>query len=601
MSARAAAWLVLAVAAALRFAHVLTIGDYPLFDVLPLDSESYDAWARAIAHGEWTRGAPFYQAPLYAYFLAMLHAITGGDLLVPRLANAAMGVATVALVMRTSRKVFGAWPGVIAGALCAVHATFLFEEGKVMKTPLGVLLITATLAALLEARGADARARRWAVAAGLLGGMAALVRENFLLFVAAVVVGKFARRERAAAALVALGAAVALLPSTVHNFAMSGELLPITSQAGQNFFTGVHPGNPYGGYLVPDFVRRSPRFEETDFAAEAERRAGRELTPGEVSRYWMRAGLRAVGASPVRFARLFVTKLGLLYHDHEIPDDEDIRFFRQWAPVLRLPLPGFGWIAVPGLVGLAMALARRRREAAELALFVVMYSVSVALFFVFSRYRLPLVAPLAVFAGHAIHAAVRALRRRDWRPLSAGVVCALFAAAIVFRPLDAPASLENSHLSAGIAYEVKGEPEEAWVQYRAGLALAPDHPKLLRRAAGLRFERDVAAGLPPSAETLDLLERAVATNPGDIGLRSRYGASLAVTGSPEKALAQFRAVITNGAEPPGIHVNIALALEQLGRFDEAREEARLAVERAPDDAAAAELARRLGVGRGSGR
>ena len=83
MSARGAAWLVLAVAAALRFTHVLTIGNYPLFDVLPLDSESYDRWAQAIAHGQWMRGRPFYQAPLYAYFLGMLHAFTGGDHLEP--------------------------------------------------------------------------------------------------------------------------------------------------------------------------------------------------------------------------------------------------------------------------------------------------------------------------------------------------------------------------------------------------------------------------------------------------------------------------------------------------------------------------------------
>ena len=41
------------------------------------------------------------------------------------------------------------------------------------------------------------------------------------------------------------------------------------------------------------------------------------------------------------------TAVVLLFHDHEIPDDEDIRFLRRWAPVLRLPPPSAApsWVA----------------------------------------------------------------------------------------------------------------------------------------------------------------------------------------------------------------------------------------------------------------
>ena len=62
-ASRLTAGVILAVALALRVVHVLTIREYPLFDVLPLDSESYDTWARRIASGELLRGRPFYQAP----------------------------------------------------------------------------------------------------------------------------------------------------------------------------------------------------------------------------------------------------------------------------------------------------------------------------------------------------------------------------------------------------------------------------------------------------------------------------------------------------------------------------------------------------------
>jgi 4-amino-4-deoxy-L-arabinose transferase-like glycosyltransferase len=599
-----AAWIILAAALALRLAHVLTIRDYPLFDVLPLDSESYDTWARAIAAGEWARGRPFYQAPLYAYVLALLHAVTGGDLLAPRLLNAALGTANVALVLRLGRLTFGRTAGLIAGALCAVHGTFLFEEGKVMKTTLGVTLATATLLLLVEARRRSSGespaqagvAGGWWLAAGILGAATALVRENFLLFVAAAVVWTAWRLRRAGprpALLLAAGAALGLLPSTIHNFAYDHEILPITSQAGQNLYTGVHAGNPHGGYLVPDYVRRSPRFEETDFAAEAERRTGRGMTPGEVSRYWLGRAIGELRGDPPRLPVLFARKLGLLYNDFEIPDDEDLRFFRRYAPVLRLPLPGFGVIAALGLAGM-LAAAWRRAAPPELVLFVGTYSVSVALFFVFSRYRLPLVAPLAVFAGFALHEGWRAVRADRWRPLAVGAALVVLLAALLYRPLDVSYTFANSHLSMGIAYEVKGMPGEAIAEYRKGLELEPDNAKLLRRAARIASDR-ATAGSDPSA-ALDLTARAVAANPADAELRFRHGVLLGAAGRAAEAAAEFEGVLALGEEPPGIHANLAIAYDLAGRPADAAAQARIALERSPGDEAMREILDRAGEG-----
>jgi 4-amino-4-deoxy-L-arabinose transferase-like glycosyltransferase len=592
------AWAVLTSALVLRIAHVLTIRDYPLFDVLTLDSESYDTWAREIAAGQWARGRPFYQAPLYAYFLAGLHTVSGGSLLIPRLANALLGTVTVALVWRIGRREFGAVAGVLAAALCAFHGTFLFEEGKVMKTTLGVTLGTTCLFLLGEARVRWARGRGggagWWIAAGLVGASAALVRENYLLFVTAVIAlaAWGSRRGGFRPALwLAAGVAAALVPSALHNFRYDHELLPITSQAGQNFYTGVHPGNPHGGYLVPDWVRRSPRFEEIDFAAEAERRAGHPLTPGRVSRMWFREGVRILADQPSLLPNLFVRKLGLLFHDFEIPDDEDIRFFRRYAPILRLPGPGFGVLAMLGLTGLAVAVARRRAPP-ELVLFVAVYSASVALFFVFSRYRLPLVAPLAVFGGYALHEATTALRNRDRRAIAAGAIGLALTGAVVFRPFDAAYSFANSHLSIGIAWEVRGEEPRALAEYRQGLALEPENAKLLRRAA--RIASELAVRGTAEADLVELLRRATAANPADAELPFRLGTHLGAEGRMEEAETAFREVLARGARPPGIHANLALALERLGRATEAREQAVLGLEQDPRDPVLLALLERLG-------
>jgi len=578
-------------ALALRVAHVLTIRGYPLFDVLPLDSDTYDQWAREIARGNLVRGAPFYQAPLYAYFLGAMHAVTRGDLFLPRLANAVFGAIQVALVIRLGSTLFDRKVGLLAGCIAALFAPFLFEEGKVMKTALGLVLSTGTLVLLAEARRRK-NPIRTLFAAGLTGGAAALVRENFALVVMVFVV-VIAWRERngpwkgRAAAALFVGCVLAILPCTVHNFFASGEIIPLTSQAGQNFYTGNYAGNPYGGYLVPDFVRRNPRFEESDFAAEAKRRLGWELKPGEVSHYWFRQGLCEIRQDPLRFVRGIATKLGLLMNNFEIPDDEDMRFFKRYAPILRLPLLTFGPVAILGLVGFFVH-AIRRTLPYEIAVFVVSYAFSVALFFVFARYRLPLVAPFAVLAADRVLAIVRAARAHGWKTLGAQAAGCAAAALLVFRPIDEGTTFANSHLSVGMAMELHGQPEQALAEYQKGLALEPDHAKLLRRAARLIATHDPAAD-----ETLNLLQRAHDADPTNVEIAFRLATAHAARGEREPALRLFEGIAARGNDTDGLYANLAILYEQMGRKEDAAHAAQRALEATPEDAEMQALLRRV--------
>jgi hypothetical protein len=78
------AWLVVAVALALRVAHVWQIRSSPFFDVLLGDARGYDAWAQRLAGGDWLGDGVFYQAPLHPRFLGTLDAIAWRDLLLIR-------------------------------------------------------------------------------------------------------------------------------------------------------------------------------------------------------------------------------------------------------------------------------------------------------------------------------------------------------------------------------------------------------------------------------------------------------------------------------------------------------------------------------------
>ena len=69
------ALVIFAAALSVRLAHLWSMRRSPFVQVLLGDAQAYDTWARQIASGDWVGHDVFYQAPLYAYFLAAIYAI----------------------------------------------------------------------------------------------------------------------------------------------------------------------------------------------------------------------------------------------------------------------------------------------------------------------------------------------------------------------------------------------------------------------------------------------------------------------------------------------------------------------------------------------
>ena len=113
----------------MRLAHVWQIRRAPFFTALMGDSRSYDEWARRIAGGEWIGRDVFYQAPLYPYFLGVVYAIFGRDLLAVRLIQALIGSASCVLLALACRRLFGDAAGAAAGLLLALWAPAIFFDG----------------------------------------------------------------------------------------------------------------------------------------------------------------------------------------------------------------------------------------------------------------------------------------------------------------------------------------------------------------------------------------------------------------------------------------------------------------------------------------
>jgi tetratricopeptide (TPR) repeat protein len=481
--------VILLLALALRLAYLSQVRSHPLFTVLTGDPAVYFAQARDVLSGRLVPDhAYFHSSPLYPFFLALVARLGGENLHAIRVVQSCIGTLSVCLVFVLTRLTLGRGSALIAGALAALYVPFIFFEAEVLEI---TIVIAAVLGSLTMLVLAIDRSRVWmAIAAGSLVGIAGLGKPNILLFAPAGAVWLFARwRERVErspaagksgggpgglagrllpAAVFFAAAGCVVLPATIHNYRVSGDLIPVSSNGGINFYIGNHTNSP-GVFQVPPDMRFDLRVAST---AAAERATGRALSAGEVSDFWFGQALDQIGRDPGRWAALMARKFVLFWNHYEIPNHYHLYFVRRFAPILRIPIGTFGVVAPLGLFGVVLALLRKERIGL-LALFGLVFMASVVPFFITGRYRLAIVPVLLAGAGYGANWMWRTLRQADWRRLAVGGACiAALAAGINVNTIEF--GFAQMHNSVGSILGSRGDMEAAVRQFEMAVEEDPD-------------------------------------------------------------------------------------------------------------------------------
>jgi len=410
---------VCALALALRTANLQQLHAHDPFFALPsVDARLYHEWARAIAAGDWLGREAFLNSPAYAYGLAAVYALVGPSLLVAKGLQALGGTLACALTWAVGRRVFA--PGVAVGgaAVLAVSQMPIFYEGTLVPAnalvPLGLLAVLGVLRALERPGGL-----RW-LAAGAAVGLAALVRPNLLLFGALcgawlpLALRRHPGRRRVAwLAAFAAGAALLVAPATLHNYAASRDFVPITYAGGLNLLFGNNP-DADGTFRVPRFFPRSamddPWEQRAVYRSVAERAEGRALRPSEISAVWTREALRFAREATGPWLRLMGRKAALSVNAFEPWNIRSLTITREFSWVLRLPLLEFGVLVPFAFLGVWLTAGRWRALAPLYALLATVFG-TMLVFFVLSRYRVPAIPVLALFAVAGVVEVARRARR----------------------------------------------------------------------------------------------------------------------------------------------------------------------------------------------
>ena len=428
--------ILLTVSLVVRLVYLQQISSNPYFHYPIIDAQTYDEMAMRIAAGEEPVPAPFFQPPLYPYFLGLLYALFGRDLYLVRLVQMAMGAASVWLLYLLGGKLFDRRVGFAAALAFALYGTSLFYEGELLAPVLIVFLNLLLALAVIAVLEKPALPR--ALQAGILFGLSALAMSVILPLALIIPLyawlywrGKAGRpgigRCLALAAVFAAGLLLAIAPATWRNWRVGREFVPISTNAGINFYLST--GKDYERKVA---IR--PGYEWDELLNEPIRRGIHKA--GAQSAYFMNKALGLIAADPPGYARLLLGKLYLFANGNEIMRDQDIYAFRQYSSLLsllvwkkRLAFP-FGVLLPLALLGMALALRRRIPGTGWLLAFIMVHIVVLLAFFVTSRYRLNVLPFLVLFAAFGALGLWDILRQRRW--LQAILLLAVLSVLLLF-------------------------------------------------------------------------------------------------------------------------------------------------------------------------
>ena len=652
------ALVIFAVALAIRLVHVWQISRAPFFDMLMGDARGYDVWARQLAGGDWIGRDVFYQAPLYPYFLGVIYKLFGHSLLAVRIIQAIVGSASCALIGAAACRLVSRKAGLLAGFALALYAPAIFFDGLIQKSVLDVFFVCLALWVMSRITSPGFN-KDWLLLGLTMGGLA-LTRENAMVLVAVLGIWalagaasvdgtrspSFAARAGAAAALAA-GLAIVLAPVALRNYTVGGGFYITTSQFGSNFYIGNN-SRADGTYASLRYGRGSPEFERVDATELAEHALGRSLTPGEVSTYWTTQTIAFITSQPGAWLKLLARKFLLLWNADEMLDTESQESYEEWStPLWLLSWIGHFGVLVPLAVMGIFATWPERRRFWVFYLMIAAYAASVIMFYVFARYRFPLVPFLILLASVGIEKVwglVRGQRsaepsamltrerestkresisvstRWGWGPSASAKKSAvvgltsLVVATVVFTnwPVLSKSTMQAvTENNLATAFQENGQLDEAVAHYKRSIEFQPDYaPAYNNMGVALRARGEIDQALASYEKALAvqpdypdahynmanaLLEKdepeaaaahfrtALKSIPGSVETLNNLGIALASQGKFDEAADQFRAALTADPGSAKANRNLGNALSQLGRSQEAMGYLRRAIELDPAD------------------
>jgi len=561
------------IALTIRVVYLNQLKASPLFipSEATIDEYLYHSWAQEIAFRDPIGTEAFWGLPLYPYFLGFLYFVFGPAIYLIKFIQCVMGGITCILIYVIGRKVFDQTVGVIAGLLYALYNAAIFYEGFLISAALAAVLNCYLLLLVLSFQEKPTYKR--SVAVGVLVGIASLATPSILLF--AVLLAVWLRRsvKYLAIALVCCIAVIGIV--TFRNYVVAKDFIPITAHNGITFYGGNNPG-ANGSFNLPLILGTDAMTIKTNAKAIAQKLARRPLKPSEVSAFWFAEGVKFIGRRPGAYLQLLFKKFLLFFNHREISDVSDMDFFKRFAGVLKLPLVNFGLLCAWGILGLLYSLRHISKKSIVLYLFLGSVVVSLMIYFVNTRYRLPAVPILAILAAYGLRTCYAFIRQRNIRQVALCVAGIGLFYGIGSVQLVRP-SLEVFYANLGAYYTNNKRYPEAMEEFAQGLKLNPDYVPLHVNLGLLYLNREMYG------EAIGEYKKAIALNADYPVARNNLAIAYKRMGLIDEATKEYQAAIALNPGYASPYYNLGILYAEIGKTPEAIEEFKKVLELTPQE------------------
>jgi tetratricopeptide (TPR) repeat protein len=398
------------------FRQALANNPLVLFPIV--DAEVYVNWARAIIeHGWIIWPTPINYTPAHPLLLAFFIFITGGAGGSAMLFNLLLGAAQAVLIGKTAERVWNSRrTGLFAALAAATYWPFIvFEASFFAEAPALFCLATAVYCVIQYTAG-NSKPRTLATG-GFLLAYAALTRPHIFIlyapFIIALVVPGIRMKQSFRLRRTATEAALFLLPVII----LSGLIIignglkngswKLRTMTSVNLYLGNDPA--LDSIIIP------PGVEWNALMLQAVNNQGEYAD--EANDYWIARTRALITSRFPEWLHLQARKFFMHFGNYEISQEIDVYAFREYSPLLRLPVwPGFATLLAFAMVG--MIAGTRNRSALLLLSLSLLYAAGMFPFQAASRFRLPLALLLTPFAGCGLHSILILLKQRHIKRLT---------------------------------------------------------------------------------------------------------------------------------------------------------------------------------------
>lgn len=546
------------IALAARLVFLLYIDEHALF-------MKYPYFAAKLASGQNIGERLLDLSPFYLSFVKYMKVLFNVNWTSVQLVQSFVGVVNSLLVFALGRRVFSDAVGFFAALMYAIYGNLIALEST-LEPEVFVLCFNLTAVYFLVdvafLSGGLARSAKSSLLAGFFSGISILTKPNFLLFLPFGAIwlvwfatqGASLHQRVVQAGLFVCVAMMVVLPITLRNYLLFRDVVLVTADGGKVFFHGNGNGaTALEGTGLPEEGFSEEGATEPDYAhvlfrKKASELSGRNLLPSESSKFWAKQAMNQISSEPMSYLGLELKKLFYFFNGYEMHHIASA--YKEYKASLAFPFLTFSIISPLALVGLWLAAADGRKCFTIYAALCV-YAASCLLFLVQSRYRMPAVPYLCLFAAKTFCDFCNAWAAKRWK-----WVIAVFGALVIL------------YLSTNVLWQCEVVKVDRWqiatkVHYELGASpLFKQH----------RYKDAIAEA-----------DRCVAMVPSFSPGYNLRGKCHAILGDYDKAMADFQRVIFLSPRMPDGYRNIGLLFLLKGNAGAANLYLRKALSLNPND------------------